>query len=196
MKQLKIVAVAVLVLATFGLKAADPGSKELRVQVIAKADQTFKVIYEAEEKSKVKVNIYDWKNHKIFTDVIDQTDGFSKPYNFKNLPEGNYTFEIISNGVKSREVVSNSIQAPEHTMKALIIPTANSGKFQLMVMSNDMGPVRISVLDHKGKLLLEEDVNSPETFGKVYDLNQLRNSQARFVVTAASGVLKDQSFNW
>lgn len=196
MKNIKITAIAVMVLATLGLEAADPGSKELRVQVLAKADQTFKVIYQAEEKSEVKVNIYDGKSHKIFSEVIPQTDGFSKPYNFKNLPQGNYTFEVISQGIKSREVVTNQIEAPKQTIKALLIPTQSRGKFQLMVMSNEMSPVHIAVLDHQDRVLLEETVDSDKTFGKVYDLHRLRHSEARFVVTSASGVLKDQSFNW
>ena len=188
-------AVALLVMATLGMKAADPGN-ELRVQVIAKADQTFKVIFEGDQKSEVKVNIYDWKNHKIFSDVISETDGFSKPYNFKNLPEGRYTFEVSSNGVRSRETVSYNIEAPQPTMKAFVLPTKENGKFQLMVMSNEMEPVTINVLDHNNKMLLEENVDSQETFGKVYDLTQLQHSKARFVVTTSSGVLKDQLIDW
>ena len=196
MKQLKIAALALLSMATFTLSAADPGDKELKVQVLTKADQTFKVIYEAEEKSAVAVTIYDAKRKRIFSDIITNTDGFSKPYNFSNLPEGKYTFEIESNGVKSVEVVDNHKRASRPAMKALVIPLAETGKFQLMVMSNHMQPVNISILDKNGKELHKESVDAEETFGKVYDLNEIRSSEARFVVTAADHVLKDKSFNW
>ena len=39
MKRIKIAALAILSMATFTLSAADPGDKELKVQVLAKADQ-------------------------------------------------------------------------------------------------------------------------------------------------------------
>ena len=196
MKQLKIAAVALLSVATFSLNAADPGDKELKVQVLAKADQTFKVIYEAEEKAAVAVTIYDANKQRIFSDIITNTDGFSKPYNFSNLPEGKYTFEIESNGVKSTEIVSNLKKESRPAMKAFVIPLKESGKFQLMVMSNNMSPVTISILDNNNKVLHKESVDSPETFGKVYDLSDVENGEARFVVSSANHVLKDKNFNW
>jgi|GEM_PF-891841 len=196
MKQLKIAAIALLSVATFSLNAADPGDKELKVQVLAKADQTFKVIYEAEEKSAVAVTIYDAKRKRIFSDIITNTDGFSKPYNFSSLPEGKYTFEIESNGIKSTEVVSNEKTVARPAIKAFVMPMKESGKFQLMVMSNHMAPVTISILDNNNKVLHKESVDSPETFGKVYNLSDIKAGAARFVVTAQDQVLKDKSFNW
>jgi hypothetical protein len=196
MKQLKIAAIALLSVATFSLNAADPGDKELKVQVLAKADQTFKVIYEAEEKAAVAVTIYDANKQRIFSDIITNTDGFSKPYNFSNLPEGKYTFEIESNGVKSTEIVSNLKKESRPAMKAFVIPLKESGKFQLMVMSNNMSPVTISILDSDNKVLHKESVDSPETFGKVYDLSDIEDGEARFVVSSANHVLKDKNFNW
>ena len=196
MKQLKIAALALLSMATFTLSAADPGDKELKVQVLAKADQTFKVIYKAEEKSAVAVTIYNANKKRIFSDIITNTDGFSKPSNFSNLPEGEYTFEIESNGVKSTEIVSNLKRENRPALKAFVMPMQESGKFQLMVMSNNMEPVTISILDRNNQVLHKESVDSPETFGKVYNLSDVKDSEARFVVSTSEHVLKDKSFNW
>lgn len=194
MKQLKLAAVILLVMVTSALRAEDP--KELNVQIISKSDQTFKVIYKAAEKSAVKINIYDWDQNLIFSDRIGTTAGFSKPYNFKNLPQGNYTFEIITNGITSREEVGHYPIAKRATVKAFVFPTKEAGKFQLMVMANQMAPVNISILDANNQVLHEETVDESQTFGKVYNLNHLSRNAARFVVMSGDFVLRDKHFTW
>lgn len=194
MKHLKIAAVVFLVISASALKAEDP--KELQMQIISKSDQTFKVIYTAAEKAAVRINIYDWNHKLIFSDHIGSTAGFSKPYNFKKLPEGKYTFEISSNGITSREEVSHYPQTKRATVKAFVFPTKEAGKFQLMVMANRMAPVTISILDQNNQILHEERVDADKNFGKVYNLNNLTANSARFVVLSSDFVLKDKVFTW
>src|SRR5262245_31057192 len=94
MKKIAITLVCVLVSAlTFALGEDDP--KSASGMIVVKADEnSYKLIYKSEEKSDVKVQIFDEANKLVFSETIKHSDGFSRPYNFRRMDEGKYTIRL------------------------------------------------------------------------------------------------------
>jgi hypothetical protein len=66
------------------------------VTVVKKEGASYHLIYTSVEASDVTVTILNKDNGIIFKETIKKSEGFIRPYNFKNLPEGKYTFKIES----------------------------------------------------------------------------------------------------
>ena len=66
----------------------------------------FKLYYKAEKIGSVKISITDDKNNTIFNEVLTNTDGFVRPYNFEELQEGEYTIRIEDENGKTVEKVN------------------------------------------------------------------------------------------
>jgi len=66
----------------------------------------FKLHYKSEKSGTVEISILNEKSKIIFSETIRKIDGFIRPYNFKDLPEGQYTLMVIDESGKSIEKVS------------------------------------------------------------------------------------------
>jgi len=65
----------------------------------------YKVYYKSERRGKVKVSIINEKGNTIFYETINKVDGFLRPYNFEELPEGQYSIKVEDENGKSVEKV-------------------------------------------------------------------------------------------
>jgi hypothetical protein len=54
----------------------------------------YKVYYAAYMQGNVKVSIMDQSGKIVFNERVRKTDGFIRPYNFKNMQAGTYTIEV------------------------------------------------------------------------------------------------------
>lgn len=73
---------------------------------IMKQGSTFKVFYKGSKPVNVKVSIFDADHKLVFTETIRKIDGFARPYNFSNLPEGNYSIEVSDGHLREQEIVA------------------------------------------------------------------------------------------
>lgn len=73
---------------------------------VMKNGSTFKLFYKGAQHSDVKVSIVDARDHVVFSEVIKKVEGFMRPYNFSNLPEGNYTIEVSDKSGRYIEKIS------------------------------------------------------------------------------------------
>jgi len=78
---------------TFANAFDNPNTK----MVVLKNGSTFRLLYKGAEQSDVKVLILNDENQIVFAEKIKNTDGFARPYNFTNLPEGHYSIQIKDN---------------------------------------------------------------------------------------------------
>ena len=61
---------------------------EAKFQVL-QTGSVVRVLYKAATNNDVKIFIYDAKNGKVFSEILNNTSGFVRPYNLANLPIGN-----------------------------------------------------------------------------------------------------------
>ena len=139
---------------------------------IMKKGSIFQVYYKGTRSSDVKVAIFNDKGGRVFFEVIRKIDGFVRPYNFSDLAEGRYTFEI-SDGITRQSHVGNyRMQEPEQSVApAHLTRVGNENKFLLTVPGRSPRVVFVSIYGEKGQLLYREQLHHITEFARFYNLN-------------------------
>lgn len=194
MEKVKIFILALLV--TAGTQVFANNDIEPEIEILSTAPNSFKLVYKSAEATSVKINIYNEKSNRIFSDKVNNPGSFSKLYNFKNLNSGKYTFEIIANGQSAKEDVYYTLpKKASNKMKAFVNQLDNNKKFKLMVMGNNMEPVTVKIYDVNNRLLHERSYTSEKSIGEVYNLKNVNVNEVQFVITSGDEVLKTEAFN-
>ena len=106
MKKKMLLFVSLLVTTlTFASSNRHAQSLDSGVAVVKKEGASYNLIYTAIMASDVTVTILNKDNSIVFKEIIKKSDGFIRPYNFKNLPEGKYTFKIESGTTSHLETI-------------------------------------------------------------------------------------------
>lgn len=194
MEKVKIFILALLV--TAGTQVFANNDIEPEIEILSTAPNSFKLVYKSADATLVKINIYNEKHTRIFSDKVSNPGSFSKLYNFKNLNSGKYTFEIIANGQSAKEDVYYTLpKKASNKMKAFVDQLDNNKKFKLMVMGNDMEPVTVKIYDTDNKLLHQKSYTSEKSIGEVYNLKNINANQVQFVILSGDEVLRTETFN-
>ena len=92
--------VALLLVTLSGYTSTAPAKRRsnLKVAIVQNANQTFKVVYLEKTAGKVNIDILNKQTDKVYSQEVINVDGFSKTYDFSQLPSGEYTFEVTSQG--------------------------------------------------------------------------------------------------
>ncbi len=95
MKKISLLLMGVLVSSLTFAGRRDESPKSVTGMAVIKSNTaSFKLIYKAEAASDVRVKIFDSRDVLVFSETIRKSDGFIRPYNFENLPEGTYSIRI------------------------------------------------------------------------------------------------------
>jgi len=172
------------------------GSDEPRkaglVVVPLKGNETFRVIYKAESTNKVKLNIYDLNSELIFSEVINESNGFILPLNFKGLAFGEYTLEVIDAlGKKIERISYQPSIASNHIRIAKI--SNNENKFLVSVVNQGSEKVTVKIFDTFNNLVHNEIMNVEGNFAQVYSVKNLGGA-CKFEVSDATGNVKTAQF--
>ena len=190
MEAIKNMWAAVLIAAIIcPLRAAarsDLEPSEARVAVIHKTYQGLvKVIYLHEARGRVRINVFNARGKMMIYREVMNEDGFSQDFNFRNMKEGEYTFEVIDNDGSIRKTIyySDSERLTKKTyLKANILNINDGKRFRLAVTGNDQSPVRVTVYDQKGQILHKDEIESAGGFRRIYDLEKSKSGEFTFIV--------------
>ncbi len=69
--------------------------EEASTMAVTKSGSLVKLFYKGVKDCNVKVTITNSENQIVFEELIKQVDGFMRPYNFSELPEGDYTIKLV-----------------------------------------------------------------------------------------------------
>ena len=153
-------------------------------------ESVFKVMYQGDEKSTVKISIKNDQGELIFKELIKDTDGFTRPYNFSSLPQGNYSV-TIDNGVSVRtEIISHEEVNSKKSVRISAVDTERN-KVALTVYSLRKGEVIIKVLNEAKETVFEESQFVQGGFGRLYNLKDLAHYTIE--VHDASGLIGSKS---
>jgi len=151
----------------------------------------FKLYYRPLEQMDVKISIHDAADKIVFSEVLKKSEGFVRPYNFSNLPEGNYTIEIVDNSGRHTESVTyrkNNITALAHLIR---IPGGE--KYVLTVPNRNLGEVTVRILDSFDNVIYNQKESVVGDFAKIYNLEEC-SGKFVFEVTDGQGVRKSLSY--
>ena len=180
------------VLMSFAAMAASPSS----LSITASSPKTFKIAYTNAEAGTVKVSIYDAANQLLFVEVLNNVASFVRPYNFSEMPEGEYTIVVNDKNGKHAEKInyaSNKINS--FISVSEIINEEN--KYVLNVTNNGTEEVWVRIFDNENAMIHEQAVEVTGSFGLIYNLNHVKtntNSNITFEVSTSSGKFERITF--
>ena len=174
MKKIALLLVGVLVGTTtyagVGAKAPKGASDMI---VLKQNDYSFKLIYKSEEKADVKVQILNSKNAVVFAEVIRNSDGFARPYDFGNLAIGDYTIRVDNGRNGFSKTVHNGSGLIE---KAAQIIHLKDGRYMLTVAGHGQNKLSINVFDEQGSIVRTDSRVVDGNFAQLYDLRNLKGA--------------------
>jgi hypothetical protein len=184
-----IVTAAIALLFSATAFAGGEGTKvERKVDVKEQAAGVYKLVYLADGKVNVKLNIMDQKGEVLHSERIINGKSFSKKYELGRLPAGEYTFEIIDDKGVTVEKVHHSVKA---STEATIVKSG--AKYEVVVRGEEMAPVFVRI-SQGSETLYEESIEMPKSFSKVYDLGKFAGRDITFEVVEGSSLIARQSF--
>ena len=147
----------------------------------------FKVVYKAASANRVHISIRDAKNEVVFTESLNKMNGFTRPYNFNGLPEGEYTIEVEDSQGKKVEKVDYHLGRVSSLIKVTKISNELS-KYMVSVPNKGKNKINVLILNEDGDVLLEETRKVVGDFGIVYNL--VKTGLYTFVVSDKSGNIR------
>lgn len=96
MKKISLLLAGVLICTLVSARGTDEPNTEASLMAItnAKASTLFNLYYKSLKPGSVKISISDKNGVTVFKENLKRVDGFIRPYNFENLPEGEYPVSI------------------------------------------------------------------------------------------------------
>lgn len=152
--------------------------------VIGENSYIFKVVYKAASANRVQVSIRNTQNEVVFTESFNKMNGFTRPYNFNGLPEGEYTIEVEDNQGKKVEKVDYHLGKVNSLIKVTKLSHELS-KFMVSVPNQGKNKINVLILNEQGDMLFEETRKVTGDFGIVYNL--VNAGSYTFVVSDKSG---------
>lgn len=198
MKKISLVLLSVLASSLAFAKDSDkPKPSGSTVMVVNSVGSTlFKLRYAAEKvQTHVKVTLVDENGKSIYSETINKTQGFIRPYNFKELPYGHYTMQVEDESGKVIENIDfNSTGAKKVIEKNVHVSkvAGETNKYVLMISSLQKDNVTINIYDNESKLLYSENVEVDGGFAKVYNLKELKDFSIE--VSDSNGIVKSEKF--
>lgn len=160
------------------------GSSSAVVKLVG--SKIVKVYYKSEALGNVEISIVNSSGREVFSESIDKTDGFMRPYNFGSMPEGEYTVTVKDGYGKMVEKVSYTNLRIHKLIK--VQKLTESDKYLLTIVSERKDDVTILISDSNDSLVYREAVTVDGEFGRVYNIKGLKNFSID--VIDSNGILK------
>ena len=152
---------------------------------VVKTGSTFKLYYKGSQQADVKVSILDAGNHLVFSETIKDVEGFVRPYNFENLPEGDYTIKISDKNGRQIEKISYK-QEKSEALSHLLKVAGTDAKYLLTVANRGESDVTVRIYDNANKMIYSQKEKVSSDFAKVYNLEGI-GGEFIFEVTDETG---------
>ncbi len=193
MKKINLLLTGVLFCTLVSARGTDESTNAASSVAITNASGStlFKLYYKSIKQGSVKVSISNENGEAVFTETMKKVDGFMRPYNFENLPEGQYTIQVEDENGKTIEKVnykSGRVERLIHLQKL----ANQENKYLLTIASSKSENVLINIYDANGSLVHNETQSIVGEFAQVYDLNKVKSFTIE--VTDKQGLLKSITY--
>ena len=140
----------------------------------------------------VMIELLDPSGLLLFSQRIKLNYQWTKPFNFNQVPAGEYTFKISG----KEGVVRKSVDYPGFHVEApaiKVVSTEHPNKAKLVMSDPAEMPIYVSIYDDRENLLYENRLQNEGKFEQVFDLGKLRTDAVTFVVATSNGaVIREQ----
>lgn len=180
----KILSLVVVALIAIGHVNAMKPNSPVGMSVIKKG-AVVKVYYRGEQNGKVTVTIYNEKGHAVFKESMSDIENFMRPYNFSQLPAGNYTIQVADEqGIRVEKIAHGT----ERTGRVAHVTclSKDENKFMFSVLNDGKNTLKIRIYDKYNNVLYREVASVTGNFARVYNLDQF-NGEHTFEVSDMQG---------
>ena len=176
MKKLSLI-IFMLVTVSCVVLQASPNGHDQGIKV-RKAGDIFKVTYQSPVECRVKVTITDAKGEVLFTEKVDSHGGFTRPYNFSQLPKGDYTIQVEDlSGSYSEKLSYRDKKWVTHIGKI----KSEENKYIVAIPGLGKQEVIVYVYNQFQELVFTDHVFNDGDFAKVYHLKDLEGATIQLV---------------
>jgi len=190
----KLLAIAFLTIAASPLMAKTENSIESLVSVKKIEPGKVQIAYYGKSPEKVHVHIYNEKNQEVFKETINSKRGIKKPYNLRELPYGDYKFEVkVANEVTVHNI---SYEAPKYPGNVVMLASAcGQGKIKTMLMGPGQKDFKLRIYDEHNRLLFKQEIRQQGNYGKVINIQDPRVRKVRLVLSNHRDILQEKTIN-
>jgi hypothetical protein len=177
---------AVLLIAFTGTALSNNPDDPASGVSILNRGETIKLFYKGTEQNNVKVFILDETNQIVFSETIRSTSGFARPYNFSQLPEGNYRIELVDGS--GRRQVSEVNYTTEQKPKVIHVArlSGSEDKYILSVPKDGASKLSVKIYDNMNRILHKENQTVDGDFARIYNIKDY-SGRLTFEVTDSKG---------
>ena len=167
---------------------ANAQDKSVRLDPVSR--DLYRLTYLNEGPSHVKVEVLDSQGIVLHTEQLKQSKSFTKPYNFSQLPDGEYSFKVTDT---MGEYVAK-INRTEDVHMVATIEEVDRNKAKVIVRGDFMSPVIVNIYDKKSGLIFDDFIDHEKSFSKVYDLSKVKVNDLKIEVTTGKRLLAIAEF--
>ncbi len=182
-------AVALCSFASNGDKSIKERSDSQSKIAIIQGKEVMKLVYLNEQSNRVLIKVYDEEGHKLVSTGVRSKDGFIQPFNFSEVDEGNYTFEITDD---SGTIIENVTLDRSEVSISTVYKIKDTQKFRVNVLAEN-DDVEIRIMDEDMNILHRDSFNEADSFSRVYDLASYKGKG--LYITVKSGKDEDTHYS-
>jgi hypothetical protein len=156
----------------------------------------FTVIYKKHVVGKVKLSIFDKENNLVYKEVVGNIGSFTRPYNFNELAEGEYTIVLEDSNGRHEEKINYQIRKPLSFIKVSEVVNEDH-KYVLNVVTNEKENVSVRIFDNLNGLIHKQEIEVNGNYGLLYNLSKVKSSSTAvitFEITTESGKVVTTTF--
>jgi hypothetical protein len=180
-----VLAAFLVVLGTLSTVAEnDPTNTGL--SVVSRESGVYKLIYDGGKPSPVNVTILNSKGQVVYAETLRNVRGFIRPVNFNGMGADAYTIRV-NNGSEKLETVINYV--PETKRMTVSSRKLEDGKFAILVSNAGEETIEVKMYDAYDNLIQTHTEQVHGSFGKIFNVAQIKSSSYRFEVYSSKGLL-------
>jgi hypothetical protein len=135
----------------------------------------------------VKIKITDTKGKVIYTETIKGYENFKRPYNFANMPEGEYVIEVKNNEGVTKETfihAKNEVALDDFSFVA-IMSGKKENSFDLVVVGDQKELMNVEIFDGK-KVIYTEKIDAKGNFKRTYVIKETIKEELIFTINGVT----------
>jgi hypothetical protein len=162
----------------------------------ATAGNIFTLHYQTPSAGNVKVSILDRNNEVVFSELINESGSFTRPYNFSQLSKGEYKIIVQDKSGRQEQIVKYGINENKSYIKISEMNKEES-RFVLNIGTSFEETVTVRIYDNAKGLVHEQEIQVDGNYGLIYNLSKVRSSQksiVMFEVSTSAGQVRTAMF--
>jgi hypothetical protein len=167
------------------------------VKVIpATTGNVFTLHYQTPPAGTVKVSILNSDNKVVFSESINESIGFTRPYNFSQLEKGEYKIIVQDKSGRQEQIVRYGMNETKSYIRISEMNKEES-RFVLNIGTSLNQRVTVRIYDNAKGLVHEQEIEVDGNYGMIYNLSKVRSSSksiVMFEVSTAAGQVQTAMF--